>query len=368
MKLKCVPGCVALAAMLILRCFAVHAETPSPSAHATSDASEPGTVTVHAQPIAEAFPAYGEVRPIAALPVRAIQSGVVAQMSVVPGSKVNAGEVLATLTGVEVDSLLVRRKGAVSSARAGLAAAERDLKIAKRQLSAQLSTQQAVGAAQSTVAAATAAFDTAQAELQVAQQMRTLRAPSAGIVLAVNATEGEHVAAGQTVVTLQSNDRLWLAAVYYGADAAAIRVGMAGQFQPAAAGSAPVSVKVVATAAALAPDGGQSVGLVAMDPHAPAGRAQAVPWSNGERGTVTLAGPTQQLVAVPTRALILDQARWWVLVRTPKGVQPQAVVPGPTRGRETFIVQGLSPGKRVVVQNAYLEYHRGISQHYMPPD
>lgn len=366
--MKIVPGCATLVAMLILRSLAVHAETQHPSAHVASDASEAGTVTVHAQSVAEAYPAYGQVQPIATLPVRAIGSGIVAHMSVLPGSKVNAGEVLATLTGLEVDSLLVRRKGAVRSARTGLAAAKRNLTITQRQLSSQLSTQQAVAAAKSAVAAAKATYDTAQAELQVAQEMRTLRAPSAGTVLAVNAAEGERVTAGQTVVTLQSSNRLWLTAVYYGADAAAIRVGMAGQFQPASSGGAPVPVKVVAISAALAPDGGKSVGLVATDPHAPAGQAPTAPWSNGERGTVTLAGPTQQLVAVPTRALILDQARWWVLVRTPKGVHPQAVVPGPTRGWETFIVQGLSPGKQVVVQNAYLEYHRGISQRYTPPD
>ncbi|MGH8142505.1 MAG: efflux RND transporter periplasmic adaptor subunit, partial [Steroidobacteraceae bacterium] len=201
-----------------------------------------------------------------------------------------------------------------------------------------------------------------------AQQMQTLRAPSAGTVLAINAAEGERVTPGQTVLTLQTDNRLWLAAKYYGADAAAIRVGMAGQFRPAS-GGAPVSVKVTAVSAALAPDGGESVGLVRTDDsRVPAGREPAAPWLNGERGTVILSGPTRQLVAVPTRALILDQARWWVLVRTPNGVQTQAVVPGPTRGWDTFIEQGLSPGQQVVVQNAYLEYHRGIAQRYTPPD
>lgn len=367
MRTSIVPRHVALAVMLILPCLPVRAETPSTAAHVASNASAAGTVTVHAQPVAEAYPAYGQVQLIAPLPVHAIESGVVAHMSVVPGSNVKAGEAIASLTGPEIKSLLVGREGAVRSARAAFTAAQRNFTIAQRQLSAHLSTQQAVAIAQSTVVAAKTAFDTAQAELQVAQKMRTLRAPSAGTVLAVNAAEGEHVAAGQTVITLEDSNRLWLMAEYYGADAVAIRVGMAGRFQPAS-GGLPVPVKVVAISASLALDGGKSVGLVAMDPHAPAGQAPAAPWSNGERGTVTLTGATQDLVAVPTRALILDQARWWVLVRTSKGVHPQAVVPGPTRGWETYIVQGLSPGERVVVQNAFLEYHRGISQHYTPPD
>ncbi|MGH8290989.1 MAG: efflux RND transporter periplasmic adaptor subunit [Steroidobacteraceae bacterium] len=322
-------------------------------------------MTVYAQPVTETFPAYGQVQPIASLVVSAIEAGVVADMKVLLGSQIKAGEALATLTGPEIQSLLVNRKGTVRSAQAQLASADRNLTVERRQLFAQMSTQQAVAAAQSAVAAAQAAFDTAQAQLRVAQDMRTLRAPSAGTVLAINAAEGERVIAGQTILTLQTTNRLWLAAVYYGTDAAAIRVGMPGQFQPAS-GGAPVSVKVVAVSAALAPDAGKSVGLVAMDK--PAGLAPPVPWSNGERGALTINGATQSLVAVPTRALILDQARWWVLVRTPKGVRAQEVVPGVTRGWDTFIERGLSPGQQVVVQNAYLEYHRGIAQHYMPPD
>ncbi len=322
---------------------------------------------MHAEPVAEQFQAYGQVEPIALLPVRAVESGMVAALRVVPGSKVKAGEALARLTGPELQSLLTRREGAARSARTRLATARRYLTIERRQLSAQLSTRQAIAAAQSAVAAAKAAFDTAQSELGVAQEMRTVRAPSMGMVLAVNAADGERVAAGQTVFTLQTNNRLWLAAVYYGVDAAAIRVGMAGRFQPAS-GGAPVPVKVVAISAALAADGGESVGLVAIDPHSPAGHGPTAPWLNGERGTVTLSGPTQHLVAVPTRALILDQARWWVLVRTPKEFQREAVVPGPTRGWETFIERGLAPGQQVLVQNAYLEFHRGIAQRYAPPD
>ncbi len=340
------------------------ADTLASGATASSDNA---AITVTAQSVTQTYEAYGQVQPIAPLPVSAIQPGVVTDIKVVPGSRVSTGDLLATLTGPEIQSLQVNREGAVRSAQSQLAAAERSLAIERRQLSAQMSTQQAVAAAQSAVAAAQAAFDNAQVQLRVAQDVRTLRAPSAGTVLAINAADGQRVMAGQTVLTLQAANRLWLAAVYYGSDAAAISVGMAGQFQPASGGVA-VPVKVAAVSAALAPDGGESVGLVAMDNPSSAGHAAPVPWSNGERGTVTIRGATRSLVAVPTRALVLDQARWWVLVRTPAGVQAQAVVPGPTRGWDTFIERGLSPGQRVIVQDAYLEYHRGIAQRYIPPD
>jgi len=367
MRRSSVWGPVAVAAMLLLRCLGVDAQAPGSSTPVATTASEAGTMTVRAQALAQILPAYGQVEPIAPLSVHAIEAGVIADMKVVPGSQVKAGEALATLTGPEIQSLLVNREGAVRSAQAQLSATERTLTIERRQLSAQMSTQQTIAAARSAFAAAKAAFDTAQSDLMVAQEMRALRAPSTGTVLAVETAEGERVMAGQTVLTLQANDRLWLAAVYYGADAAAIRVGMMGKFEPAS-GGAPVPVKVAAVSGALAPDAGESVGLMPTHVHVPASHALAAPWLNGERGTVTLTGPTRYLVAVPTRALILDQARWWVLVRTPKGVHAQAVVPGPTRGWETFIEQGLSPGEQVVVQNAYLEYHRSIAQRYVPPD
>ena len=315
-------------------------------------AAETGTVTAEAQPVAEKFQAYGQVVPIALVSVRAAEAGIVADMRVVPGSPARAGEALATLTGPEIHALLVGREGAVRAARVRLLAE-------RRQLAGQLSTQQSV-------AAARAAFESAQAQLQVARDMTTLRAPSPATVIAVNAGEGERVGAGQIVLTLQASNRLWLNAIYYGEEAAAIHVGMRGRFQPAG-GGAPVPVKVAAVSAALAPDEGESVGLFATGPHARDAASQP-PWLSGEWGTVTLEGATHSMVAVPTRALIIDRGQWWVLVRTPHGDRRQPVAPGPTRGWQTFIRQGLASGEQVVVQNPYLEFHRGIVKRYAPPD
>jgi cobalt-zinc-cadmium efflux system membrane fusion protein len=364
MKLSLIRAPAVFAPILLSACLGACTQKPAAAIHAASTSSEAGTVIVQPQSVTAHYPAYGQVEPIALLPVRAVEAGMVSTMRVVPGSRVRAGEALATLTGPEIQSLLTSREGALHSARAQLAAAERSLAIERQQLGAQLSTEQAVASAQSAVAAARAAFETARAQLQTAQEMSTLRAPEAGTVLAVNAAEGERVMAAQPVLTLQTKNGLRLRAVYYGLGA--IHVGMTGQFEPAVGGS-PALVKVAAVAAALGPDGGESVGLVPADPaRLPASASQA--WTSGERGTVKLNGATRSLIAVPTRALVLDRARWWVLVRSSKGLQRQAVVPGPTRGWETFIERGLSPGEQVVVQNAYLEFHRGISQRYTPPD
>jgi RND family efflux transporter MFP subunit len=314
--------------------------------------AQPQTVTNH-------FEAYAQVELIAVLPVRVAQAGVVGGLEIVPGNAVQAGQKLAELGGPEIQALLVQVEATVSSARTNLLAVQKSLAIQQQQLASHLVTRQMILQAESATAQAQSAFDTAQAQLQALRQAITLKTPVDGTLLAVNATDGERVSIGETILTLQPADKLWLKAVYYGTEAAAIQNGMTGQFSPADGGEA-IPVKVCSVFGSLKSDGGESVGLVAA--------TSSPGWLNGESGTVTLDGTVRSLVVVPTRALILDQGQWWVLVHTAKGNRPQAVVPGSTRGWLTFIERGLEPGAEVVVENAYLEFHSGISKNYQPPD
>jgi len=86
-------------------------------------------------------------------------------------------------------------------------------------------------------------------------------------------------------------------------------------------------------------------------------------------GAAELHGPLHSLVSVPTSALIASHGRWWVLVRGESGQDvAREVVPGPSRGWRTYIKSGLEPGQKVVVSNAYLEFHRDVSKNYQPPN
>ncbi len=319
-----------------------------------------GYVTARSAQVTGQMEAYGQVEPIAVLPVSAAQAGIVAGLRVLPGSHVRKGQPLAQLNGPEITALLLQSRADVRGAQGRLAAAGKSLAIERQQLAAHLSTRQAIHQAESAMAQAQAAFDNAGSHLEAVQQMRALSAPADGTVLAVNAVDGQLVQAGQPILTLQPADRLWLRATYYGADLSAIRVGMAGTFTPSDESGEPVAVRVSAVFGSVAVDGGESIGLVPT--------ARQSRWVNGESGTVTLSAPPSRLVAIPTSALILDRGKWWVLVHTPHGDRPQAVVPGPTRGWQTFLKRGLRPGVEVVVENAYLLFHRGISQSYQPPD
>jgi RND family efflux transporter MFP subunit len=321
--------------------------------------ADTNVVTAQLQTVTNQFVAYAQVESIALLPVRVAESGLVGGLEIVPGASVQAGQKLAELGGPEIQASLAQAEATVNSARTNLLAAQKSLAIQRQQLTSHLVTQQMVFQAESAAAQAQSAFDTAQAQLRALRETITLRAPADGTVLVVNAADGERVSTGETLLTLQPANRLWLKAVYYGTDAAAIQTGMTGQFSPADGGE-PVAVKVRTVFGALTPDGGESVGLLAA--------ASAPSWLNGEFGSVTLNGPVQQLVAVPTRALILDQGQWWVLVHTAAGNHPQVVVPGPARGWQTCLRRGLEPGAEVVAENAYLEFHQDISQRYQPPD
>lgn len=326
---------------------------------AAGQSSPPNWVTVQARTMTPQLDSYAQVESIGALPVNAAEAGVVSGLNVVPGMKVRAGQALAQLSGPSIQSLLLQGEADLRSAKAQLDATQKSLAIQEEQLRVHLATRETLHQAQSAVAQAQAAFDNAQTRLATVQQMRTVTAPADGVVLARNSANGELVQAGQPVVTLQAAGSLWLTAVYYGRDLAAIHAGMTGRFTPSD-GSPAIAVKISEVFAAMTIGGGETV---AMRPvRAPA------EWISGESGTVTLDAPSRLLPVVPTRALILNQGKWWVMVHMAKGDRAQEVQPGPAEGWDTFIVHGLAPGAQVVVNNAYLLFHAQITEQYQIPD
>ncbi|MDE2463780.1 MAG: efflux RND transporter periplasmic adaptor subunit [Alphaproteobacteria bacterium] len=334
-----------LAALFMLQSLPLHAAARQ---HARPEAAT-DTVIVAARALRTRFTAFGEVEPVALTSIRAVEAGVVEQL-VLPGDNVAAGQVLAVLGGTQAQSLLAERQSAFHAAEIRLAAD-------RRRQAARLVTRQAVAADE-------AAYQRARGQLKIARDTLTLRAPAAGEVVAVRVSDGERIFAGQRLLSLQTGP-LWLKAIYYGQEASAIRPGMTGNFIPMSGPPIPVQVKTVARS--LAADGGEQVILLPRVTHSKCAELLRS-WRSGTWGDVELDGPVRTVVAVPTRALILDHARWWVLVHTPAGDRRQAVVPGPARGWMTIILQGLEPGMKVVAQNAYLAFHQDISQRYAPAD
>ncbi|MGA8261178.1 MAG: efflux RND transporter periplasmic adaptor subunit [Arenicellales bacterium] len=317
-----------------------------------------GTATVRSSVLATRLSAYARVV-APTTPLRAPATGVVSGVQALPGDQVHKGATLAHLSGPEFDALLTQRDAAVRAAQAAVSAAERTLAVEQQKRSEHLSTRLTVHKAQADLSQARARLDTARAELQSARAAATLIAPFDATVLSVDATNGERVDAGQSVLTLQGLGPPWLRATFYGTSAGMVRAGMTGEFSPADGGP-PISVKVRGIVQSLQPDGGETVTLISTVPD-PA-------WRGGEVGTVTLEGAKQEVTTAPTDALILDQGQWWVLVREGGGERRQRVVPGPRYGDRTIIERGLDEGERVIVADAYLRFHHDFAAQYAQPD
>lgn len=318
-----------------------------------------GMVTAQLEKVTARLEAYAQVEPIRTLPVNAAEAGTLSALRVVPGAYVRAGEILAHLRGPVLRALLVQDEANLRSAKTQMSAAEKTLTIEREQLRAHLSTRAMVHQAEGAVAKARAAFDDAHSRLAAARQMADIAAPADGMVLTLNSANGELVSAGQPVITLQPTNALWLRANYYGSDLNKIRAGMTGEFSPSN-GGAPIPVRVRAVLGVMGAGGGESVAMMPVHP----GKA----WLNGEFGKVSIEEPARELVAVPTRALILNQGKWWVMVHTTHGARAQEVVPGPVQGWNTYLKSGLAPGTAVIVNNAYLLFHANITEHFQIPD
>lgn len=331
----------------------------TPAMAADQPASD--VATARARSMTHTLSGYGQVEPMAIVQVRTSNPGTLAGLTLLPGSVVAANQVLAQLRGPRMRALLTAGEQALHSSQARADAAKRKLAITERLLADRLATRQAVVAAESDLAAARATESTADAELREVRADRIVRAPAAGTIVAVQVANGEQVSAGQALLTLQPAGQLWIHATFYGADARLLLVGMTGHFRPAGDG-ATIAVRIATIGPRLAADAGLGVNLVATAP------ASAAALLNGEWGSVSVEGPSSPMVVVPTRALILDGDRWWVLVRTPHGDEARQVTPGPVHGWETSIASGVEPGEQVVATDAYLEYHRKIAHAYTPPD
>jgi len=316
-------------------------------------------VEVQARTLQPEIVAYASVEPITVLTISAGQTGVIAGLTVVPGMQVRAGHQLAQLTGPAFSSQLADSRVTLLGAQQQLSTADKVVAIERQQLIAQLTTRQVVNQAQGAAAQAKIAVLVAQTRLNNLRQLASLASPSDAIVLAVNASNGSLVSAGQPVLTLQPRASLWIKASLYCPDLHAVHVGMHGSFVPSD-GSAQIPVKVKAVLGSLSPGGATSVAFAPIQ--------SATSLLNGESGRITLDTPAQNVLLVPTRALILDQGKWWVMLHTAQGPKPQQVTPGSSEGWDTVIQQGLQSGAQVIVENAYLLFHSAIANSYQIPD
>ncbi len=174
--------------------------------------NEPVLETVQEGTFTTSVEAKGQLKPISASVVSPTVDGTVAEINVQTGQQVNAGDVLMTIKNDGLDR-------DVTEAQRTLAAAQEDLAAAKRALASAQSApaiddegnpastdtsseQSAVSSAQRSVESAQRSVESAQAALDQANARaaeRTVKAPSSGSIVELNAKVGATVSGGMVM-------------------------------------------------------------------------------------------------------------------------------------------------------------------------
>ena len=201
--------------------------------------------------------------------VRAKAGGTLLTLAVTEGSRVRAGQMLATIDGTEMATRMAERQAMVESARAAAVQAERIHANNQR-----LADQQFISA--TALDQSRSALDTAKAQERVARaQLDTVRAvsrdtrivaPIAGIVAKRHAVAGEKVSAEQNIVTIVDLSTLELAGTVGTHEVSQLSPGAAVQVKVEGV-EAPVVGKIARIAPA-AEVGTRSIGVTIELPNA----------------------------------------------------------------------------------------------------
>ena len=167
--------------------------------------NEPVLETVQEGTFTTSVEAKGQLKPISASVVSPTVDGTVAEINVQTGQQVNAGDVLMTIKNDGLDRDVTEAQRALAAAQEDLAAAKRALASAQsapaiddegNPASTDTSSEQsAVSSAQRSVESAQAALD--QANARAAE--RTVKAPSSGSIVELNAKVGATVSGGMVM-------------------------------------------------------------------------------------------------------------------------------------------------------------------------
>lgn len=344
------------------------AGTGAGAAPAQTSMPAPGSIITEHALRTEFSTGFGHIAPIAQAALRANQTGRVRDLTLYLGQVVQAGAVVGHLVGSNLTAQIQQAQARLSQAIASEHSAIRLLLIEQRTLADQISTQQTLVHAEQALGLAQAERSIAQAALTALKRDTELRTPSPGIVTRIEQINGSRVRPGMAIARIAPTQGLLLRARFFSTQPAQIHLsqikpGTRGWFIPIDS-TQKIAVSVESILPIDARDGALPIVLQPVK-----GQLLSTDnWQDGLAGTVELIGASQTVIPVPTRALVLAQGQWWVLVKTPSGWQRQAVHIGASHGDNTDVTSGLNAGAVVLVEQAYLEFHRDFASRYQQPD
>ena len=179
--------------------------------------------------LARWLPVSGTLQPVRQAVVKAKVAGDLVQFTVREGEAVRAGQKIGHIDSADLQSKLVDRLGAVESARAQLALAEKTRTMNVRLLNDKFISQNAFDGTESSFSVARGTLKSAEAQLQVAQNAlrdADVTAPLSGIVAKRHVQPGEKVAIEAPVVTVVDLKDLELQAMVPANDVPELRLGV----------------------------------------------------------------------------------------------------------------------------------------------
>ena len=188
---------------------------------------------VEAKPLSRWLPVSGTLQPVRQAIVKAKVAGDVLQITVREGETVQAGQMLARIDTTDLDSKLIDRTGALESARAQLALADKTRTMNTRLLNDKFISQNAFDSAESSYSVAQGNVKSMEAQVQLARNAlkdAVATAPLAGIVAKRHVQPGEKVAAEAPLVTVVDLKDLEVQALVPAIDVPELRIGMPVEF------------------------------------------------------------------------------------------------------------------------------------------
>jgi RND family efflux transporter MFP subunit len=222
-----------LAAAVALRASKRNASGPPDGAAVTLHFVPADLTYVERTPLARWLPVSGTLQPVHQAIVKAKVAGDIVGLDVREGEAVRAGQKIAHVEAADLQSRLVDRVGAVESARAQLALAEKTRSMNVRLLTDKFISQNAFDSAESSYNVARGNVKSAEAQVQLARNAlldADVAAPLAGIVAKRHVQSGEKVAIEAPIVTIVDLKDLEVQALVPAIDVPELKLGMPVEF------------------------------------------------------------------------------------------------------------------------------------------
>ncbi len=180
-------------------------------------------------PMSRWLPVSGTLAPVSQATVKAKVSGDVLQVYVREGESVRPGQVLARIDTADLEVKLIERQGALESARAQMALAEKTRSNNVKLLNEKFISQNAFDSSQSGYDVAKGNVKSAEAQVRIAENAlkdALVVSPITGVVQKRHAQPGEKVAFDAPIVTVVDLAELELQALVPAIDVPGLAIGM----------------------------------------------------------------------------------------------------------------------------------------------